>query len=248
MDRRRDAKQSDAGHQSEYLTLVESISGTHFSKDNRHTVRQDGELLFRGQAHDYPLLPKIARGSDHRNIYAMESNMLSELRRLGSVHRNLSGIDLWSLLTLAQHNGMATRLLDWSRNPLTALWFACKDGIGEQGAFVYVLLPHWGIHLLDRSAVSSPADHTGLSILRPNLDDPRIIAQDAWFTVHSPSRKYGRFVPLGEKDHHSEGMVKVVIHSDSRTILESLDTLGMSYQIAFPDLEGVCRYLNWKCG
>ena len=233
---------------AQYLILVESISAAHFSKENRHRVRQDGELLFRGQAHDYPLLPKIARGGGHRDIDGIESNMLSELRRLGSVHRNLSGIDLWSLLTLAQHNGMATRLLDWSRNPLTALWFACKDGIGELESFVYVLLPHWGIQLLDRTAIPSPADHSGLSILRPNLDDPRIIAQDAWFTVHSKSRKYGGFEALGEKEHHAEGMVKVVIRSDSRKILESLDTLGVSYQTAFPDLEGVCRYLNWKCG
>lgn len=233
---------------AQYLTLVESISAAHFSRENRSVARQDGELLYRGQQHDHPLLPKIARGPASRDVEAIESNMLAELRRLGSVYRNLSGVDPWSLLTLAQHNGMATRLLDWSRNPLTALWFACKDGIGEQGAFVYVLLPHWDIDLLDREEATSPAAHTGLSILRPNLEDPRIIAQDAWFTVHSRSRKYHRFVPLGEKDHHAEGMVKIVVRSDTRQILQSLDTLGVSYQTVFPDLEGVCRYLNWKCG
>jgi hypothetical protein len=235
---------------AEYLTLVDGINATHFSEENRHRVRQKGELLFRGQAKDLPLLPKIARGSEdsYRDIDAQESRMLSELRRLGSVHRNLFAVDPWSLLTLAQHNGMATRLLDWSRNPLTALWFACKDGICQHGVFVYVLLPHWGIDLLDRTAVPTPAEHKGLSILQPNLDDPRIIAQDAWFTVHSQSRKYNRFVPLGELSHHAEGMVKIHIHSDSRKILESLDTLGVSYQTAFPDLEGVCRYVNWKCG
>ena len=56
-------------------------------------------------------------------------------------------------------------------------------------------------------------DHFGVSILRPQMEDARVIAQDGWFTVHSVSRKYQKFVPLGELEHHAEGMVKIKIVS-----------------------------------
>lgn len=232
---------------NQYLNLIESLKTTHFDSSLKHSVKQEGSLLFRGQDQDFPLLPKIARTAQEIDPLARESFMLSELKIRGGVYRDFSKFDIWGLLTLAQHYGLATRLLDWTRNPLVALWFACKDSTSVSSPHVYVLLPHWDINFLDRKTLVNPQDHFGVSILRPLMEDARVIAQDGWFTVHSLSRKYKKFVALGELEHHAAGMVKIKVNlSSTQRILEDLDTLGISYQTVFPDLEGVCRYINWQ--
>ncbi|MEP0176221.1 MAG: FRG domain-containing protein [Paraglaciecola sp.] len=232
---------------NQYLNIIEDVNCYHFDKSRKHSVKQEGDLLFRGQNMDLPLLPKIARTGRKSNPLDQESAMLSELRIRGGVHRDLSLFDTWAMLTLAQHYGLATRLLDWTRNPLVAIWFACKEVSDDNSPHVYILLPHWDIDFLDRKELPNPKDHFGVSILRPQMEDARVIAQDGWFTVHSVSRKYQKFVPLGELDHHAKGMVKIKIDANSKgAILRDLDKLGISYQTVFPDLEGVCKYINWQ--
>ncbi|MFT2098107.1 FRG domain-containing protein [Marinomonas sp. 2405UD66-6] len=232
---------------TEFLCLVEEINARHFDAKYKYDVKQEGHLLYRGQGQDFPLLPKIARGESYQNPLIKESYLLSEFKVRGRLHREISQLDVWGMLTLAQHYGLATRLLDWTKNPLIAMWFACSDPKSNDNPHVYILLPHWDIDYLDRDTMLETNQHNGISILRTQLEDTRVVAQDGWFTVHSPSKKYGRFIPLGELEHHAEGMTKIKINPDNKNkILKDLDTLGISYQTIFPDLEGVCQYINWQ--
>ena len=40
----------------------------------------------------------------------------------------------WELMSLAQHHGMATRFLDWTENPLLAMWFAVAKPAKEKNS------------------------------------------------------------------------------------------------------------------
>jgi hypothetical protein len=208
-------------------------------------IEKQDLVLFRGQSSNQPLLPKIARGNPSQDTTTLEIKMLGELRRRGDLHIDHRAADDWDLLVVAQHYGMATRLLDWTSNPLVALWFACAYGTGKNSSYVYVFVPEME-HFLDRQKSPKPFSQLKTKVLKPNLNNTRIVAQSGWFTAHRYSKKAGRFVPLGENSELKNNIVAVEIPARSReSFLVSLDKLGINAQSIFPDIEGICRHLNW---
>jgi hypothetical protein len=86
-----------------------------------------GHYLYRGEdAESYALKPKMGRLSE--GVPAGQPNaeqaMLREFKRRAAPHVDRAPNNDWEWLSIAQHFGLATRLLDWSENPLVAVWFA----------------------------------------------------------------------------------------------------------------------------
>jgi len=216
----------------EYISVIEALH------------RSDKPTLFRGQNCEGNLLPSIVRIDPEVDTGPVETKMLGELRRTGTMLLNSQGLDDWELLVVAQHYGLSTRLLDWSSNPLAALWFACT-GKADGDGFIY------GLQSKDEDMIGrgekSPFKQARTRIYRPRLNNPRIVAQSGWFTVHRYSKKAGAFVPLEKNAEMSKSVFEIRIPvSAKHELLRSLDRNGMNSTVLFPDLEGLCRHLSWK--
>jgi hypothetical protein len=63
--------------------------------------------------------------TDEAKCLELERRMLNEFRTLSASH--IDNDDIVKMYLVARHHGMPTRLLDWTTNPLAALFFAVED-------------------------------------------------------------------------------------------------------------------------
>jgi len=207
------------------------------------------DVLFRGQTSDWELLPKLMRMEfSAEEIIEKEKAILEEFERKMTLRTEIEPKNIWDLLALAQHHGLPTRLLDWSNSALFALWFAVnqKPEEGNHGV-VWVLIPDKDdfrkkeeINKMELSKI------TKTKIFTPSTVSSRISAQSGLFTALGIS-KTGEGKPLNKLKYYQDKLVKITIPADKfDEIKTQLHTLGINNSTLFPELDGLCKHLEWK--
>lgn len=227
----------------EFIDLIEEVKIENERKGNK------AELLFRGQAVDKPLLPKLARLKLNGNITNVEDLILAEFKRGILPLTEFKPENNWDLLALAQHHGLPTRLLDWTYNALVALWFAVERPANRneknelENGVVWIL----GANVEDFRTNTDridPLDNKITKIFRSSVVSRRISAQAGVFTIHKIN-KNKKMIRFETHAGFKTKLIKAVIpHSSFANIRRQLNVLGVNYSTIYPDIDGFCKHLE----
>jgi hypothetical protein len=204
-------------------------------------------LLYRGQPEDKALLPKIARLELSEEILIAERHMFDDFQRQALPYLEFQPNSDWDWLALAQHHGMATRLLDWTESPLAALWFTvCAAPHNQRYGVVWVFQTKEE-YFVQPSADATPFSGQRTRVFRPRHISRRIMAQSSWFTVHKYIDKQKRFIPLETNVNYRNSLTKLKIPIAAfPPIRRALARAGIHYLSLFPEIAGLCRHTQWQ--
>lgn len=208
--------------------------------------RGDDEIfIFRGEiSMGYSLIPSIGRVNNYSKD--LEKQMFLEFKRQYYSYTDLRPKNDMDVLFLAQHYRLKTRLLDWSYNPLVALYFACEREVDSQkdekknGRIYYCTLKN---KMFDNQV--SPEMPTVMEdiqnvksdiLIVPDYTDIRYRNQQALFMLCSkPNEAIENDINFLEIDEDSKKQIR-----------NDLALLGYNKTFIYPMLESLCKDIN-KC-
>jgi hypothetical protein len=216
---------------------------------------------FRGQADiAWELLPSISRikkpekcgGLEHFDWEEVEEYLLDEFEKQATPFMDFTPKNKWELLVHAQHHGLPTTLLDWTSNPLKALFFSVEDSTkDDQDGVVYAC---------EVSSFSPTTKYTDLAFKENKINcfqtshlNSRIIAQEGCFSAYPLPPGFQRFKNLKQHmETKSSGLtIKFEItipKGDKANIRNELRKLGITHQSLFPGLDGIAKSIVNRFG
>jgi len=211
--------------------------------------RHSAYAIYRGQDRNWPLLPYISRVVPKGEVPSVENQLHRLFMDDSRPYVGKPPTNEWDWLALAQHHGLCTRLLDWTRDPYIALWFAVKQPRRrfEFSPEVWAFNPD-SHHLVADKTHDSPfkVDRTRVFIAEPF--HPRLEVQKAAFVVfrYLPHYAHG-FCQLNTHNVLRHKLARVRFpHYVAREILKELNRRGYTQCNLFPDLDTTCKRIMRK--
>ena len=211
------------------------------SASGRYFAEPRGRWVFRGHSKaSYELIPSVGRNahtSKSRERY--EKGLFQIFCREARGYAGAIPADDWEWLSLAQHHGLPTRLLDWSYNPLVALYFAVEADEETDGKLFALRAPR---SASEHDRATSPFGISTPTKVFPNIITPRIRAQEGLFVVCVNLES-----PL-DRDLRGDWTIEphLIPSSAKKHLRYELFRLGVHASSLFPDLDGLSARVKWQ--
>ncbi|MBP3656935.1 MAG: FRG domain-containing protein [Clostridia bacterium] len=229
-------------------------------------MRYRDSRIYRGAAdREWDLSPSLNRVCGHD--LSLETHVFRQFRKYG--YAELAGYEgFWSLLPVAQHHGLPTRLLDWTYSPMVAAHFATEDtDYYDRDGVIWQLdvkqfhshLPSmlrskleehdssiFTIGMLEKTVqdfrmMQSLSDEPFALFFEPSSMIDRIVNQYALFSVVSdPAVLLSEII-----DSKQIKCRKLIIPKEVKLeIRDKLDYINISERMIYPGLDGVCKWIT----
>lgn len=254
------------------LSSIEDIMSLAFEqRENEENGRYRSPYFYRGMPNSsYKLETSLKRNCGEKSR-DLEKHILNNFIKYIRTEDPSINESIWKAMTVGQHHGLPTRLLDWTHSTLVALNFATSVGnlaeMENNDAVVWRIdakeinnkLPEKYKNKLqeDRtfifslesfadicdslSSYDNDMQDKGMAIIEPPSLDQRIVNQYAFFSI----------VPQGIEsieaylENNTENTVKYIIDKSLKwKIRDILDQMNVNERIIYPGIDGIAQWLG----
>jgi len=197
-------------------------------------VFKGSTVIFRGaKSKSYTLIPKLGRYDKFKtSSREKEEKMMLRLFKEQAVPYLDFTPNKWEWLAIAQHHGLPTRLLDWSRNPLIAAYFAVEKE-HDDDSLIYCYKNN---KYINTEKLADPFKRETVGKFIPTHVTQRITAQTGLFTIH----------PNPFIEFESNNISTITIKESFRKELKkNLYTYGIHRAMVYPSLDGLSKHIEW---
>jgi len=247
---------------SQYLEKLKELDGrtllfrgvNHISKMKPTIVRsfvRSAEINWKS-LEEYESWENERKEEVSNNFVTYERTLLDAFKRNSRPYIQSVPEHEWQWLALAQHHGLPTRLLDWTRNPLAALFFAIFEVTDEYDPWIYVAnLCATGDghnHMIDVAKhPNGPLGFRSDGVIKeieryvPTIIDAKMAAQSSVFTIREDP-----LMPIEKWEKLEQTGLLLDIDPDSRiNLINELYLLNINQATLFQSLESLAGNLKW---
>jgi len=224
--------------------------------------------IFRGIKKKSEMLPKLIR--ENSSLAEKEVDILRQFERYYGVYGPAT--DQWAFLSIAEHFGLMTRLIDFTRSPYVALFFALHYQRTAEGAYqIYAIKKDkYEVHVDPRKSLAevkgtvlafADSDPTNATPFTSTLEEAfkeieskkTVVVLDPNYQNNRVLMQRGLFVlpsTVEEKNILAkfDEVSEVITIDDSlrERALAYLECMGIDEYHLMPDLGSVCGEINFQ--